>query len=164
MKNFVNWIAVAGCLLAPCVCYGQYQLLSVEDFLRERVTYLNGANRYDAENGARTLLKVAARMEVVSNVSPRLVIGDTPTLNAQATDSGGFPVVMFTLGMLQMLGDDEDAAAFVYGHELAHFRAGHLRATVLLSSILETIGRVVVMAIDERYKTKLAPNCRICRA
>lgn len=56
-----------------------------------------------------------------------LLVG-TPAVNAFATWHKGQPVIAITLGMMQLLKDDEGAWAALIGHEMAHFRLGHHQA------------------------------------
>ena len=151
MKKVI--LAVA-CWIVSSLSFGQEQLFSPGDFVRYRLG--DAPDRARVTRGIEVLSSVSRRMESVSNVSPRLLVADSRNINAFATNRDGFPVVIFTRGILTMLAGDEDAMAFVYGHELGHHDAAHLRNSAVFSSILDVIGRTVIQAIDERYKTKLA--------
>lgn len=82
---------------------------------------------------------------------PELVVIGSGTVNAFAYFNGTQPTIAFSLGMLQLLAEDEDAWAALFGHELAHLRLNHLggmkqrreRAAVtssLAGAILSAIG------------------------
>lgn len=53
-----------------------------------------------------------------------LLIGIS-SVNAFATYQKGQPVIGVTLGMMNLLREDEAAWGALFGHELAHFRLGH---------------------------------------
>lgn len=76
---------------------------------------------------ARLVQDVAERIAQAAgkgDVPQWLLIG-TNSINAFATYQNGQPVIGITLGMLNLLKDDEGAWAALIGHELAHFRLGH---------------------------------------
>lgn len=95
--------------------------------------------RPPAEAAARTFLSVVARVEPVAeeicrtrgavrNCDFRIVVDDRPGQppNAfQTVDSGGRPVIGFTLALIADA-RNPDELAFVLGHEAAHHIAGHI--------------------------------------
>jgi predicted Zn-dependent protease len=60
--------------------------------------------------------------------APDWLLVGSPGINAYAAYQRGQPVVGVTLGMVNLLQDDEDAWAALFGHEIAHFRLGHHEA------------------------------------
>lgn len=58
---------------------------------------------------------------------PELVLLASGSINAFAFFNGNKPTIAFTLGMVRLLADDDDAWAALLGHELAHLRLDHQR-------------------------------------
>jgi predicted Zn-dependent protease len=88
----------------------------------------------DAQGGVRWLpaasLRSARRayarlLEASPGDAPRLVLLGVAHANAMAYVEAGEPVIAFTAGMAELLGEDDDAWAALLGHELAHIRLGH---------------------------------------
>lgn len=73
-----------------------------------------------------TALKIAA--VAGQGETPDWLLVGTASINAFATYHNGQPVIAVTLGMINLLRDDEGAWAALLGHELAHFRLGHHQA------------------------------------
>lgn len=72
-----------------------------------------------------TLLDIKARLERAASISGvRLVIADSKEPNAFA-GRAGYPQIGITIGMLNLIGHDNDAYAALIGHELAHLTLGH---------------------------------------
>lgn len=85
-----------------------------------------------AIEAARVRLMLDAAQRTLAAAGPGdapdwLLIG-TPAPNAYAAWQDGKPIVAVTLGMAHLLGEDADAWAALFGHELAHFRLGHHEA------------------------------------
>lgn len=59
--------------------------------------------------------------------TPDFVVTGSGTVNAYAYLNGANPTIAFSLGMLRLLAEDQDAWAALFGHELAHLRLEHLR-------------------------------------
>jgi predicted Zn-dependent protease len=57
--------------------------------------------------------------------APEWLLIGTPAIIAFATYQGKQPLIGITLGMVDLLKDDEGAWGALFGHELAHFRLGH---------------------------------------
>lgn len=81
---------------------------------------------------ARAKLVHAAALKIVAAAgrgeTPDWLLVGTPSINAFAAYQNGQPVIAVTLGMINLLKDDEGAWAALLGHELAHFRLGHHQA------------------------------------
>ncbi|WP_310448738.1 M48 family metallopeptidase [Sulfuritalea sp.] len=58
---------------------------------------------------------------------PELVLLASGSINAFAFFNGNQPMIAFTLGMVHLLAEDDDAWAALFGHELAHLRLDHHR-------------------------------------
>ncbi|MCM2307091.1 MAG: M48 family metallopeptidase [Sulfuritalea sp.] len=58
---------------------------------------------------------------------PELVLLASGSINAFAFFNGNQPTIAFTLGMVRLLTEDDDAWAALLGHELAHLRLDHHR-------------------------------------
>lgn len=56
---------------------------------------------------------------------PGLALASTPVPNAYVMRHGDTGLVVITLGMVELLGDDEAAWAALFGHELAHLSLRH---------------------------------------
>jgi predicted Zn-dependent protease len=59
--------------------------------------------------------------------APDFVLTAAGSVNAFAFFNDKQPTIAFSLGMLRLLGTDQDAWAALFGHELAHLRLEHLR-------------------------------------
>lgn len=59
--------------------------------------------------------------------APQFVLITSGTVNAFAFFNGKQPTIALSLGMIRLLGADQDAWAALFGHELAHLRLEHLR-------------------------------------
>ncbi|HTP94920.1 MAG TPA: M48 family metallopeptidase [Burkholderiales bacterium] len=73
----------------------------------------------------RRLLAVKDRIAAASGQSATLFISSGNEANAFSGYFTGGPFVAFNLGMIDLLGDDDDACAAIMGHEFAHLRLGH---------------------------------------
>ena len=58
---------------------------------------------------------------------PEFVLLASGSVNAFAFFNGNQPTIAFTLGMVRLLAEDDDAWAALLGHELAHLRLDHHR-------------------------------------
>jgi predicted Zn-dependent protease len=60
--------------------------------------------------------------------APDWLLLGSASVNAYAAYQNEKPVIGVTMGMVNLLRDDEDAWGALFGHELAHFRLGHHEA------------------------------------
>ena len=67
----------------------------------------------------RRIVDATRDIQRVAGVNARVFIIEGREPNAFASRSGGVDKIAFTLGMLDLLGDDTDAYAAIIGHELA---------------------------------------------
>src|SRR5690606_24138433 len=68
----------------------------------------------------RRIVAVRNRIAAVAGHYPQLLISDGKEPNASAGIVKNAPTVAINLGMLELLGDDDDAYATILGHEIAH--------------------------------------------
>lgn len=75
----------------------------------------------------RDIMACGERIIAAAGAGPRpeLLLTGTHGITAYAFHFEGGPAVAFSLGMIRLLGDDMDAWAALFGHELAHIRLGH---------------------------------------
>lgn len=76
------------------------------------------------------ILNIGEKMLQVADKGPEpewLVLA-SGSVNAFAVFDGSRPMIAISLGMIRLLGHDDDAWAALLGHELAHVRLGHHRA------------------------------------
>jgi predicted Zn-dependent protease len=96
----------------------------------EVVTLHKGPNRTPvgtiATHRAKLILEVKTRLENAAGVAADLVLVEGSQPNAFSTPaSRAGPIVGLNFGMVELLGDDEDAVAAVLGHEYAHLTLRH---------------------------------------
>lgn len=96
----------------------------------------------------RQLMAIKKRIERAAGISSRLLIveGDQP--NAFAWTARGENMVAFNLKMLAFLGNDADAIAFVFGHEIAHDVKRHGEASRDRDLGLTALGTAVGFGIS----------------
>jgi predicted Zn-dependent protease len=79
-----------------------------------------------ATHRARLIVQVKTRLENAAGVAADLVLVEGSQPNAFSTPaSRAGPIVGLNFGMVELLGDDEDAVAAVLGHEYAHLTLRH---------------------------------------
>ncbi|WP_207061500.1 M48 family metallopeptidase [Motiliproteus sp. SC1-56] len=71
--------------------------------------------------------RIFARLRQESGQACAFRIGATPVPNAFVSQQAAGPLVVLNAGLLDLIGYDRDALAFVLAHELAHLSEGHLR-------------------------------------
>lgn len=78
---------------------------------------------------AKRLLAIANEVFQSSGADKNPVVGLSPSdsINAAAFYNAGEATIAVSLGMIRIIGNDDDAWAALIGHELAHFRLGHHR-------------------------------------
>lgn len=80
----------------------------------------------------RLLRRIAAIGEKIVSAAgegpqPEFVVLASGSDNAFAYYDGNQPTIALGLGMVRLLGNEEDAWAALFGHELAHLRLDHIR-------------------------------------
>lgn len=101
---------------------------------------------------ARNLHAARNDIATASGVDFDFRIADWRIANAFADDRNGRHVVVFSTGLIAVIGRDRDAVASVMGHEVAHHKLGHVgggraereRTTWVASQVLGTLAGMVV--------------------
>jgi Zn-dependent protease with chaperone function len=73
----------------------------------------------------RRTIAVRDRIAQIAGQQAQLVIAGGIEPNASAGIVQGVPTVAINIGMLELLGDDDDAYAAILGHEIAHLTLNH---------------------------------------
>lgn len=87
-----------------------------------------------------------------AGIYPKMLISGSQEVNAFATWQNGQPVTIFTLGILNKIGDDYDALAGVIGHEFSHLTLQHAKSSQNTSVIVELLAGLAMIAIDSSYR------------
>lgn len=112
------------------------------------VTLYKGPNRTQvgaiSTSRARLIVDVKSRLERAAGATADLVLveGNRPNAFSTPTSKVG-PLVGLNLGMVALLGDDQDAYAAVLGHEYAHLTLRHRESRVARES-LRLLGTTVL--------------------
>lgn len=132
-----------------------WQLAELASGDQELIGLHSGQGSYGTVAGAqiRRVARVADHLfaVVAPGSAPQVLIAGLGSVNAFAFVEDRRPTIAVTLGMLRLLGDDEDAWAALFGHELAHLRLNHLQilgereksaevASSLAGAVLSAIG------------------------
>jgi Zn-dependent protease with chaperone function len=94
----------------------------------------------------RTLQKLFlshVRIARAANVQAELVLVDGDEPNAFAALIGGRRAVAINLGMVKLIGADDDEFAALLGHETAHWAKGHVDSGRTRSSTIQGLGTLV---------------------
>jgi predicted Zn-dependent protease len=85
---------------------------------------------------ARMIVEVKTRLEQAAGIGADLILfeGSQPNALSTPTSKTG-PLVGLNLGMVELLGDDQDAYAAVLGHEYAHLALRHRDARMRRESL-----------------------------
>lgn len=151
LNAFITLVALAATpvLAAEASRCGQGELLDPSELLaRMQVSYQkNPASQALASDIAliRQTIAVHADIAKVSDSKPKLLIADTPIVNACADAENG-SIVVFR-GLMRMIGSDRDALAAVIGHEYAHLSRKHSASI-----------RVAVSNLNHRYRQAWATS------
>ncbi len=86
-----------------------------------------------------------------AGIYPKVLISDSQEINAYATWQNGQPVTIFTLGILDKLGNDTDALAAVVGHEISHLTLQHAKSSQNAGILVDLLAGLAMIAIDSSY-------------
>jgi len=86
-----------------------------------------------------------------AGVYPKFLISSSDVINAGATWQNGQPVTIFTLGILNKIGQDYDALAAVVGHEYSHLTLRHMQSQQTANAVVDVLAGLALMAIDSSY-------------
>jgi predicted Zn-dependent protease len=112
------------------------------------VTLYKGPNRTQvgglSTSRARLIVEAKTRLEEAAGVAAGLVLVEGSQPNAFSTPTSKIgPLVGLNLGMVELLGDDEDGYAAVLGHEYAHLTLRHRESRMARES-LRLLGTTVL--------------------
>ena len=96
----------------------------------------------------RAYQKAVDKLTKVAGVYPQYVICSDLTPNAFAGPINGQNFIGVTVGLIQLTKDDEDMAAAVISHELAHFTLNHSERQNTANDIFGVLGLVIGTAAD----------------
>lgn len=74
---------------------------------------------------ARNLFEVAAKIQQQSGVAAQIALADDKEMVAYAIEANGRRQIVFSLPLLEAIGNDRDALATTIGHEAAHLLYAH---------------------------------------
>ena len=86
-----------------------------------------------------------------SGIYPKFLISSSDIVNAGATWQNGQPVTIFTLGILNKIGQDYDALAAVVSHEYSHLTLRHMQSQQTANAVVDVLAGLAIMAIDSSY-------------
>ena len=86
-----------------------------------------------------------------AGIHPKFLISSSDIVNAGATWENGQPVTLFTLGILDAIGQDYDALAAVVGHEFSHLTLRHMQGQQTANTVVNVLAQLAIMAIDASY-------------
>jgi hypothetical protein len=86
-----------------------------------------------------------------SGIYPKFLISSSDIVNAGATWQNGQPVTIFTLGILNKIGQDYDALAAVVSHEYSHLTLRHMQSQQTANAVVDILAGLAIMAIDSSY-------------
>lgn len=102
----------------------------------------------------RRLIAIRDALAPIAGVNAKLFITDGESPNAFATNATGTNIIAFNTAMLEVLGTDNDAIAFVMGHEMGHLAQGHLEAGGNRDVVLGIAGLILGIALDRKIATR----------
>ncbi len=111
----------------------------------------NGFTKEYSLNHIETINTIKNNISRQSGIYPKFLISSSYDVNAFASKSGGQPIVIFTLGMLDKLGNDYDAVAAIIGHEYAHLMLDHHDDKRTANTIIDILAGVALIAIDASW-------------
>jgi Zn-dependent protease with chaperone function len=97
------------------------------------------------------LYEIKKNISSKSGIYPKFLISSNQELNAFATWQNGQPVTIFTLGLLNKIGDDSDALAAVVSHEFSHLTLRHAQSQETANTIIDLLSGLALIAIDSSY-------------
>jgi TPR repeat protein len=89
------------------------------------------------------MLEAERRISAQYNIKPKLLITNTPGLNAFALEANGQTLVVVYADIIPVIGDDVDVWAALFGHEFAHLYHHHSSAKETRAAILAFIAAAV---------------------
>ncbi len=136
-----------------------------EDMIWDFDTVVHQAQSYPAltaktTNGTQVTLhkdyiikldEIRKKISQQSGIYPKFLISSSDIINAGATWQNGQPVTIFTLGILNKIGQDYDALAAVVSHEFSHLTLRHMQSQQTANAIVDVLAGLALIAIDSSY-------------
>ena len=95
--------------------------------------------------------EIRKKISQQAGVYPKFLISSSDVINAGATWQNGQPVTIFTLGILNKIGQDYDALAAVVSHEYSHLTLRHMQSQQTANAVVDILAGLAIMAIDSSY-------------
>ena len=111
----------------------------------------NGTQLTFSKDYINKLDEIRKRISQQAGIYPKFIISSSDIVNAGATWQNGQPVTIFTLGMLNKIGQDYDALAAVIGHEYSHLTLRHMQSQQTANAVVDILAGLAIMAIDLSY-------------
>lgn len=118
----------------PPSAHGELEVWRLDELVLadQAVILLRSSQGLHGAVESKLLRRIAAIGERIVSAAgegpqPKFVVLASGAVNAFANYKGNQPTIALGLGMVQLLGNDEDAWAALLGHELAHLRLNHIR-------------------------------------
>lgn len=109
----------------------------------------------------RNVFEVAAKIQQQSGVAARIALTGDRELIAYAIETNHKRLIVFSLALLEAIGDDRDALATTIGHEAAHLHFAHnparkARDELAIGNSAALAGILAVNASFTRYEEREA--------
>lgn len=134
---FLAWLPAA--MAGPIVTWDIAQLASSDsDYIVLTDKQDNAMYRANVQR-VKELLKVKRKLERHLGITVNLFLFETGdgNPNAFAYKDGDTAYVLITPGLLELMGNDMDAYAFILGHEFAHIQKEHALQKAYLAQLME---------------------------
>lgn len=95
--------------------------------------------------------KIRKKISQQAGVYPKFLISSSKDINAFATYENGQPITVFNLGLLNKIGNDDDAIAAVVSHEYSHLTLNHQQSTATTNALIEIFAGLAMIAINQSY-------------
>ena len=133
MKNYPILLALALiALLSGCATQKPQTQWDANKIGNSTSTHINLANPKGEVLGEANPKEIRAAIaaknkieDIAGSLRANLLIDADERPNAYAWYNDGQPTITINIGMFRILGEDEEAYAALYGHELAHLYLGH---------------------------------------
>lgn len=133
-------------------------LWDLDSVVHETARY-DGFNLQTTNGGKITLYKdyiykldeIRKNISQQSGIYPKFLISSSDIVNAGATWQNGQPVTIFTLGILNKIGQDYDALAAVVSHEYSHLTLRHMQSQQTANAVVDILAGLAILAIDSSY-------------
>lgn len=100
------------------------------------------------------LLKVKNNISAAAGINAKLLLTDTPALNAWASSANGMNTVTLTFQMLDLIGNDADECAELLGHEFTHLKLNHGAKQEAADFLLNLLAAIAGGIVDAKLQVK----------